>query len=126
MNITAATASTQIQPAINAADKNAGTRWESAINIDPSWLTLDLGVQRNLSSVAIDWEAANAANYLIQGSNDNANWIQLASKTGGTFGNRTDTTTVAGNYRYVRIYGTARSPGNAWGYSIWEVRITGN
>ncbi len=126
LNITAATASTQIQPAINAADKNAGTRWESAINIDPSWLTLDLGVQRNLSSVAIDWEAANAANYLIQGSNDNTNWTQLAAKTGGTFGNRTDTTTVAGNYRYVRIYGTARSPGNAWGYSIWEVRITGN
>ncbi len=126
LNIATATASTQVQPATNAADKNSGTRWESAINTDPSWLTLDLGTARNLSSVAIDWEAANAANYLIQGSNDNTNWTQLASKTGGTFGNRTDTTAVSGNYRYVRIYGTARSTGNTWGYSIWEVRITGN
>ena len=126
LNIATATASTQVQPAINAADKNSGTRWESATNVDPSWLTLDLGSARNLSSVAIDWEAANAANYLIQGSNDNTNWVQLASKTGGTFGNRTDTTAVTGNYRYVRIYSTARSTGNQWGYSIWEVRITGN
>ncbi len=126
LNIATATASTQVQPAANAIDKNSGTRWESAINTDPSWLTLDLGSAKNLSSVAIDWEAANAANYLIQGSNDNTNWVQLASKTGGTFGNRTDTTAVTGNYRYVRIYGTARSTGNQWGYSIWEVRITGN
>lgn len=126
LNIATATASTQLQPAANAIDKNSGTRWESAINTDPSWLTLDLGSSRNLNSIAIDWEAANAANYLIQGSNDNTNWVQLASKTGGTFGNRTDTTAITGNYRYVRIYGTARSTGNQWGYSIWEVRITGN
>lgn len=126
LNIATATASTQIQPALNAADKNSGTRWESAVNTDPSWLTLDLGMSGNLSSIAIDWEAANAADYLIQGSNDNTNWTQLAAKTGGTFGNRTDTATLSGNFRYVRIYGTARSPGNAWGYSIWEVRITGN
>lgn len=126
LNIATATASTQVQPALNAADKNAGSRWESAINVDPSWLTLDLGSARNLSSIAIDWEAANAANYLIQGSNDNTNWTQLAAKTGGTFGNRTDTTAVSGTYRYVRIYGTTRSTGNQWGYSIWEVRITGN
>lgn len=126
LNIVNATASTQVQPATNASDKNAGTRWESAVNLDPSWLTLDLGTARNLNNIAIDWEAANAANYLIQGSNDNTNWTQLAAKTGGTFGNRTDTTTISGNYRYVRIYGTARSTGNQWGYSIWEVRINGN
>lgn len=125
LNITTAMASTQLQPATNAADKNAGTRWESAIAADPSWLTLDLGVARNLTSIAIDWEAANAANYTIQGSNDNTNWATLSTKTGGTFGNRTDTATLSGNYRYVRIYGTARSPGNQWGYSIWEVRIAG-
>ncbi len=122
----AATASTQPQPAANAIDKNAGTRWESTAAIDPSWLTLDFGSVKNLTSIAIDWEAANAANYLVQGSNDNANWTNLASKTGGTFGNRTDTLALAGSYRYVRIYSTARSTGNQWGYSIWEVRVSGN
>lgn len=126
LNIVSANASTQMQPAANAIDKNAGTRWESAVATDPSWLSLDLGVAKNLSSIAIDWEAANAANYTVQGSNDNTNWSTLATKTGGTFGNRTDTFNLTGNYRYVRIYGTQRSVGNQWGYSIWEVRVSGN
>lgn len=46
--------------------------------------------------------------------------------TGGTFGNRTDTVSVSGSYRYVRIYGTARSPGNSWGYSIWSLKVYGS
>lgn len=126
LTIATATASTQLTPATNAVDKNSGTRWESAHAVDPSWLTVDLGTARNLATIAIDWEAANAANYLIQGSNDNTNWTTLVTKTGGTFGDRTDTANLSGNYRYVRIYGTARSAGNQWGYSIWEVRLTGN
>ncbi len=126
LTIATATASTQLTPATNAVDKNSGTRWESAHAVDPTWLTVDLGAARNLATIAIDWEAANAANYLIQGSNDNTNWTTLVTKTGGTFGDRTDTANLSGSYRYVRIYGTARSAGNQWGYSIWEVRLTGN
>lgn len=121
----AASASTALTAASNAIDKNGGTRWESAHAIDPSWITFDLGSAKTLTQIAIDWEAANAANYTVQGSNDNANWTDIASKTGGTFGNRTDTLTLSGNYRYVRINGSARSAGNLWGYSIWEVRLTG-
>lgn len=118
-----ATASTAMTPAQMAIDKNPGTRWESSHNVDPSWISFDLGSNKTLSSIAIDWEAANAANYVVQGSTDNANWVDIASKTGGAFGNRTDTLALSGNYRYLRIYGTARSTGNQWGYSIWEVRI---
>jgi beta-glucanase (GH16 family) len=125
LNIASATASTALTPAANAIDKNSGTRWESAHALDPTSLTLDLGSTKTLSSIAIDWEAANAANYTVQGSNDNTNWTNLASRTGGTFGNRTDTLAIAGSYRYVRINGTARSVGNQWGYSIWEVRVLG-
>jgi hypothetical protein len=126
LNIVSANASTQVQSASFAIDKNAGTRWESAAATDPSWLSLDLGTAKNLSSIAIDWEAANAANYTVQGSNDNANWTTLTTTTGGTFGNRTDTFNLSGSYRYLRIYGTSRSVGNQWGYSIWEVRVSGN
>jgi hypothetical protein len=120
-----ANASTALTAASNAIDKNAGTRWESAHAIDPSWITLDLGSAKTLTQIAIDWEAANAGAYKVQGSNDNANWTDIASKSDGTFGTRTDTLTLNGNYRYVRIFGTARSAGNQWGYSIWEVRLTG-
>jgi beta-glucanase (GH16 family) len=130
LNIASATASTALTPAANAIDKNSGTRWESYHALDPSWITLDLGSSKTLSSIAIDWEAANAADYKVQGSNspnfaDNANWTDLTSKTGGTFGSRTDTLNITGSYRYLRIYGTARSTGNQWGYSIWEVRVLG-
>lgn len=118
-------ASTVIQPAANAVDGNATTRWESAFNTDPSWISVDLGNQYALTSIVIDWEAANAATYQIQGSINGTTWVTLVTKTGGTFGNRTDTTGVSGNYRHVRIYGTARSVGNQWGYSIWSLKVYG-
>lgn len=120
-----ATASTAITPATSAIDGNAATRWESAHAIDPSWLRIDLGATKILSSIAIDWEAANAAIYQVQGSLDGTNWTTITTRTGGTFGNRTDTLTLSGSYRYLRINGTARSAGNTWGYSIWEVRVMG-
>jgi hypothetical protein len=120
-----ANASTALTAASNAIDKDGGTRWESAHAIDPSWISFDLGAAKTLTQIAIDWEAGNAAAYTVQGSNDNANWTTIASRTGGTFGDRTDTLALSGNYRYLRIHGTARSVGNQWGYSIWEVRLTG-
>ena len=87
---------------------------------------MDLGSARNLSRVEIDWEAANAANYEVQGSNNSSSWTTLATRTGGAFGNRTDSVNVSGSYRYVRILGTQRSVGNNWGYSIFEMRVLGN
>ncbi len=119
----AVSASTNLQPASYAVDGNTTTRWESAHAADPSWLTVDLGSQVSLASVVIDWEAANAANYLVQGSNDNSSWATLSTRTGGAFGNRTDTVAVSGSYRYVRMYGTARSVGNNWGYSIFSLKV---
>jgi beta-glucanase (GH16 family) len=73
----------------------------------------------------IDWEAANAADYQIQGSADGNSWTTLASRTGLAFGTRTDTLAVSGSYRYVRMYGTKRSVGNSWGYSIWSFKVYG-
>ena len=84
---------------------------------------VDLGSLESLSQVVIDWEAANAADYQIQGSTNGASWTTLKTITGGTFGTRTDTNAVSGNYRYVRIYATTRSTGNQWGYSIWELKV---
>ena len=121
-----ATASTALAPAANAVDGNGGTRWESAHAISPSWIGVDLGASYNLSSVVIDWEAANAANYEVQGSVNGTSWTTIASRTGGTFGARTDTIALSGQYRYVRIYATARSTGNNWGYSIWELKVYGS
>jgi len=107
-----------------AVDGNQATRWESAFGLDPSWIVLDLGAIYLLSEVIIHWEAANAASYEIQGSADNINWTPLSSQTGGAFGDRTDIVSVAGTYRYVRMYGITRS--SSYGYSIWEMEVYGS
>lgn len=121
----ATSASSQLQAANLAVDGDLGSRWESTHGIDPSWLALDLGSNYNLTRAVVRWEAANAASYTVQGSNNNSTWTTIATRTGGTFGERTDTLTLSGNYRYVRVNGTARSAGNSWGYSIWELEVYG-
>ena len=119
-----ANGSTAMQAAALAIDGNTATRWESTHGVDPSSLTIDLRNSVALSRVVIVWEAANAANYAVQGSNDNSTWIQLASVTGGAFGERTNTHSVTGSYRYVRMLGTTRS--SVYGYSIREMQIFGS
>lgn len=108
-----------------AVDSNLVTRWESAFNTDPSILTLDLGAPRSLNQVVIYWEAANAASYNIEGSNDNINWTVLSSYSGGTFDPRTDTAAITGTYRYVRMNGLSRPAENLYGYSIYEMEVYG-
>lgn len=112
-------------PAALAVDGDLDTRWESQHGVDPSWLSLDLGMARILDRVVLRWEAANAATYRIEGSLDGAAWSTLATRAGGTFGDRVDTVGVAGVYRHVRMLGLTRSAGNQWGYSLWEVEVFG-
>lgn len=118
--------STNRQVASNAVDGDSATRWESNFGVDPSWLSIDLSQSYRLSEIQIDWEAANASEYQIQGSNNNTDWTTLLTSTGGGFGARTDAHQLDGDFRYVRIFGTARSAGNNWGYSIYEVKVYGS
>lgn len=108
-------------PCASAVDGNTGTRWASAFS-DPQWIQVDLGAVYTLSSVTLRWETAAGKNFQIQASNDAANWTTLSTVTNGTGGNQT--LTVSGNYRYVRMYGTART--TAYGYSLWELEVLGD
>lgn len=101
------------------------TRWESVHGIDPGILTLDLGSTFSLTRAVIRWEAANAATYTVDGSTDGVTWNTLESRTGGLFGDRTDHVQLSGAFRYVRMNGLTRSPGNIYGYSIWEMEVYG-
>ena len=112
-------------PASFAVDGNQGTRWESVHGIDPSILTLDLGGTFALSRTVIHWEAANAGSYTVDGSVDGVTWNTIKSRTGGLFGDRTDRVKLSGAFRYVRMNGLTRSPGNIYGYSIWEMEVYG-
>lgn len=118
-------ASSEKLPAVNVVDGNLNTRWESEHGFDPQWLIIDLGKIYELDNIEINWEAANAATYEVQGSNDKSTWTNLYRQTQGQFGNRIDNLKITGKYRYIRIYGINRSSGNNWGYSIWEVKVFG-
>jgi len=112
-------------PASFAIDGSTSTRWESLHGSDPSLLTLDLGAAYSLNQVVIVWEAANAATYRIEGSNNNSSWTVLSNFSGGTYAARTDTIAISGTYRYVRMVGLTRPAGNIYGYSIFEMEVYG-
>ncbi|MDQ2874301.1 MAG: discoidin domain-containing protein [Actinomycetota bacterium] len=107
-------------PASAATDGNTGTRWSSAFS-DPQWLEVDLGSVQSICKVVLNWEAAYATAFQIQTSTDGTAWTPIYSATTGTGG--TQTLTVSGTGRYIRMYGTARA--TQYGYSLWEFQVFG-
>src|SRR5256885_1135633 len=109
-------------PASAAFDGNSGTRWSSAFS-DPQWIQVDLGATATVDQVVLQWEAAYARAFQLQVSTDAATWTTIYSTTTGTGG--TQTLSVTGTGRYVRMLGTTRA--TPYGYSLWEfaVRTTG-
>src|SRR3989442_1602078 len=93
-------------PASAAVDGNTGTRWSSAFS-DPQWVQVDLGGPVSICQVVLTWEAAYATAFQIQVSTDAVTWTSVFSTTSGTGG--TQTLTVNGTGRYVRMYGTTRA-----------------
>src|SRR6201992_3908427 len=105
-------------PASDAVDGNTSTRWSSAFS-DPQWLEVDLGASQTICEVTLDWEAAYASAFQIQASADGSNWTTIYSTTSGTGG--TQTLSVNGTGRYIRMYGTTRA--TPYGYSLWEFGV---
>ncbi|HWF79816.1 MAG TPA: discoidin domain-containing protein, partial [Streptosporangiaceae bacterium] len=103
-----------------ATDGNTGTRWSSAFS-DPQWLEVDLGSSQTICQVTLMWEAAYATAFQIQVSSDNSTWTTIFSTTTGTGG--TQTLSVSGTGRYVRMNGTTRA--TQYGYSLWEFEVFG-
>jgi hypothetical protein len=109
-------------PASAAFDGNAGTRWSSAFS-DPQWIQVDLGAPATISQVVLTWEAAYASAFQLQVSDTGTGgWTNIFSTTTGTGG--TQTLTVSGTGRFVRMNGTARH--TAFGYSLFEFQVFGS
>ncbi|MFD3519870.1 discoidin domain-containing protein [Streptomyces sp. NPDC058653] len=64
-----------------AADGDLATRWAVAVadraRAD-SWITLDLGEEREFDRVTLRWESAAGRAYALQGSADGQTWTDLA------------------------------------------------
>ncbi|WP_459183582.1 discoidin domain-containing protein, partial [Streptomyces sp.] len=105
-------------PASAAVDGDSGTRWSSAFS-DPQWLQVDLGSTQSITQVVLNWETAYAKAFQIQTSADGTTWTSVYSTTTGTGG--TQTVSLTGSGRYVRLYGTQRA--TQYGYSLWEFTL---
>lgn len=126
INIVDAWASSEYQNnlATKATDGDLQTRWESDHGEDLGVLKLWLGDNPvKISEIKIFWEAANAQNYKIEGSNDDRNWTHLAARYNGEFGERVDVVSLEGEFRFLLITGLTRPEENSWGYSIREVKV---
>jgi len=103
----------------NAVDGDPASRWASEASDDQS-ITVDLGRASEISSVAVRWEAAHAAEYLIQGATRaEGPFTTLATETAGEGG--TETFAVRGEHRFIRVQGVERA--TPYGYSIHEIVV---
>ncbi len=118
---TASSAENATFPASAAFDGSTSTRWSSAFG-DPQWIQVDLGTTATLSQVVLTWEAAFARSFQIQtGASATGPWTTIYSTTTGAGG--TQTLTVSGSGRFVRMNGTVR--GTPYGYSLFEFQVYG-
>ena len=112
-------------PAANAVDGNSTTRWASAAGADPQWIYVDLGATAHVSRVRLQWDTSCAAAYEIDTSDDHASWTKIYSTAAGK-GGVEDLTSLDGDGRYVRMYGTKRCRSDAThGYSLQEFGVYG-
>ena len=120
-----ASASTEIEGALNAIDGKKGTRWESNHGADPQELVIDLGNTYSIKALAIYWEAASAKEYKVEVSADGENFKELTDIESKT-GKRTDMLKLskAISVRTVKINCLSRN--TAYGDSIYELGIFGS
>ncbi|GAA4633743.1 PQQ-dependent sugar dehydrogenase [Actinoallomurus vinaceus] len=109
----------------NAVDGDSSTRWASGSGADPQWIYVDLGSVAHISRVRLQWDTSCATAYEIDTSNDHATWTRIYSTTSGK-GGVEDLTSLDGNGRYVRMYGTKRCRSDSsHGYSLQEYGVYG-
>jgi Domain of unknown function (DUF5010)/DUF5010 C-terminal domain/F5/8 type C domain len=112
--------------AFKGNDSDSLTRWAASSPSMPQWWKVDLGTNRNLAGVNIDWynSGSRAYGYQIAVSSDNTNFTTVVDKSGNTsFGNTTDNFSAL-TKRYVRITVTSTTQvnGNA---SFYECKVYG-
>ncbi len=105
----------------NITDGDLETRWASQVS-DPNWISVDLGEKKEINRLIICWEAAYAAQYKIQVSDDENTWTDVITQYNGT--GKTEDIKLSCSGRYLRIYGMQRA-NYQWPYSIWEIGVYG-
>lgn len=107
--------------ATNLVDGDLTTNWVPAYFSTSEWVIIDLGELCTISKIDLRSCTMNYyPNYLIEGSLEGTSWMTIATGS-HTATAQTKTHIVTGNYRYIKITGTAPSS-IAWaGYSDLKI-----
>jgi len=116
-------------PAKQVNDGDANTRWGSeydttltTIPPDSNSVYLDFQGLATITQVNLTWENALGKDFKLEVSDDAKTWSSILKVTGNT--SRTNTLTVSGKGRYLRMHGLKR--GTQYGYSLWEMQVLGS
>ena len=119
-----------------AVDGKRHTLWSSS-NRDPQWIMVDLGKQREVGAVSIDWDSSiwvwkmgnpyYTKAYEVEISTDKENWVRVASVTDGD-GGRDVVEFAPSRVRYVRVnckeQGERATTGNGKGDGQTDAQLT--
>ncbi|WP_298461399.1 discoidin domain-containing protein [uncultured Cellulomonas sp.] len=97
------------------------------------FITLDLGQQRDLTSIALSFKSVsgsdNAHRYAVLGSNDNQNWTKIVDKTKNDVPGFMGDDLSGNSYRYVKFqnaqsYDVVHGSGGDWSRGLYELEIS--
>lgn len=103
----------------NAVDGDPATYWSSAFQ-DDAWLAVDLGAEKKISRVRIQWEAAFAKAFSLQVSADGKTWTDVY-KTDDGKGGISEIRFAPVEARHVRLVCTKR--GTQYGNGVYEMGV---
>lgn len=114
-----ASSTNQGEPAF-VTDGKADTRW-AAVRADNEWIYVDLGSEKMVGGVRLNWEAAYGKSYKIQVSNDAKSWTEVYKTEEGREGINEVFFPEEIKARYVRMLGIEL--GWWFGYSLWSMDV---
>ncbi len=111
---------------VKGNDGDLATRWAASGPSMPQWWQVDLGTNRNIAGVNINWYSSGARGYgyQIAVSTNNMNFATVVDKSGNTtFGDTSDIFSATAK-RYVRITVTSSTQLNGYA-SFYECSVFG-
>jgi len=110
-------------PATNAVDEDSTSRWSSG-HTDHEWIYVDLGAEKTIDEIKLDWEQAAGKDYDLEVSDDAQNWTLVKSVRGNAQAGWLDYPDLHAHGRYVRMNGMART--TEFGFSLYEFQVFGS
>ncbi|HYH35635.1 MAG TPA: family 20 glycosylhydrolase, partial [Nocardioides sp.] len=118
----------------NVNDGDLATRWgsdyarEGVLDPPPSshdpsndWVQVELAEPSPVDHVVLHWEAAYAAEYRIDVSDDGRTWTTALEVTDGAGGREVLDLGLDDPVKFVRMQGVRVATG--WGYSLWSLEV---